>query len=152
MITVKDYIKPIVRNILTTIRDVALKLGIIIATSVIFLLIFYFLRWWSIIPIGLIGLVWYIYHEAYIAYVVDKDMKQERIDQELGSLMRIPVELHDYNKEDKIEYYEGLTRVVIYKMEEYEKLYGQDEFFKDRTQHWEAAREYVKHHFTEGTF
>lgn len=77
MRTVRHYIWDAVKTVFGIIFGIAGTVFTICLAALLVLLTINYLRWWSLIPFGIILLGYWIYTEARLAYKVDLEMAQE---------------------------------------------------------------------------
>lgn len=146
MITPKNYMWKTTKDTLDIIFHVAVMvINVAIGAGVVGVII-NLLKLWSLIPMCLFVLYYYIRHEACIAYEADKMMIQERLTAKRGSIERqyqLGSIFRAMNLEDKMEYIKVLQSDFDEIYAEYVENYGEDNFAKKERECAEHASRYL---------
>ena len=146
MITPKNYMWKTTKNTLDVIFHVAVMIiNVVIGASVVAFILSW-LKFWSLIPMCLFALYYYIRQEAHIAYQADKMMVQERLTAKRGSIERqyqLGSIFRAMNLEDKMEYIKVLQSDFDKLYAEYVEKYGEDNFAKKERECADQASRYL---------
>lgn len=146
MITPKNYMWKITKDTLDVIFHVAVMIiNVVIGASVVAFILSW-LKFWSLIPMCLFALYYYIRQEAHIAYQADKMMVQERLTAKRGSIERqyqLGSIFRAMNLEDKMEYIKILQSDFDELYAEYVEKYGEDNFAKKERECADQASRYL---------
>ena len=146
MITPKNYMWKTTKDTLDVIFHVAVMIiNVVIGASVVAFILSW-LKFWSLIPMCLFALYYYIRQEAHIAYQADKMMVQERLTDKRGSIERqyqLGSIFRAMNLEDKMEYIKVLQSDFDELYAEYVEKYGEDNFAKKERECADQASRYL---------
>lgn len=146
MITPKNYMWKTTKDTLDVIFHVAVMIiNVVIGASVVAFILSW-LKFWSLIPMCLFALYYYIRQEAHIAYQADKMMVQERLTAKRGSIERqyqLGSIFRAMNLEDKMEYIKVLQSDFDELYAEYVEKYGEDNFAKKERECADQASRYL---------
>lgn len=146
MITPKNYMWKTAKDTLDIIFHVAVMVINVVIGAGIVGFILNWLKFWSLIPMSLFALYYYIKQEARIAYEADKMMVQERLTAKRGSIERqyqLGSIFRAMNLEDKIEYIKVLQSDFDEIYAEYVEKYGEDNFAKKERECADQASRYL---------
>ncbi len=146
MITPKNYMwkttkdtLDIIFHVMVMIINVAIGAGVVVA-------ILSWLKFWSLIPMCLFALYYYIRQEARIAYEAEKMLVQERLTAKRGSIERqyqLGSMFRAMNLEDKKDYIKTLQSDFDGVYNEYIEKYGEDNFTKKERECADQASRYL---------
>lgn len=146
MITPKNYMWKTTKDTLDVIFHVAVMIINVVIGAGIVGFILNWLKFWSLIPMCLFVLYYYIRQEARIAYEADKMMVQERLTAKRGSIERqyqLGSIFRAMELEDKMEYLKTLQSDFDEIYAEYVENYGEDNFAKKERECAEYASRYL---------
>lgn len=146
MITPKNYMWKTAKDTLDIIFHVAVMVINVVIGAGIVGFILNWLKFWSLIPMCLLALYYYIKQEARIAYEADKMMIQERLTARRGSIERqyqLGSIFRAMNLEDKMEYIKVLQSDFDEIYTEYVEKYGEDNFAKKERECADQASRYL---------
>ena len=146
MITPKNYMWKTTKDTLDVIFHVAVMIINVVIGAGIVGFILNWLKFWSLIPMCLFALYYYIKQEARIAYEADKMMVQERLTAKRGSIERqyqLGSIFRAMNLEDKMEYIKVLQSDFDEIYAEYVEKYGEDNFAKKERECADHASRYL---------
>ena len=146
MITPKNYMWKTTKDTLDIIFHVAVMIINVVIGAGIIGFILNWLKFWSLIPMCLFALYYYIRQEARIAYEADKMMVQERLTAKRGSIERqyqLGSILRAMSLEDKLEYIKVLQSDFDEIYAEYVEKYGEDNFAKKERECADHASRYL---------
>lgn len=146
MITPKNYMWKTAKDTLDIIFHVAVMVINVVIGAGIVGFILNWLKFWSLIPMCLFALYYYIKQEARIAYEADKMMVQERLTAKRGSIERqyqLGSIFRAMNLEDKMEYIKVLQSDFDEIYAEYVEKYGEDNFAKKERECADQASRYL---------
>ena len=146
MITPKNYMWKTTKDTLDIIFHVAVMIINVVIGAGIVGFILNWLKFWSLIPMCLFALYYYIKQEARIAYEADKMLIQERLTAKRGSIERqyqLGSIFRAMNLEDKIEYIKVLQSDFDEIYAEYVEKYGEDNFAKKERECADQASRYL---------
>lgn len=146
MITPKNYMWKTTKDTLDIIFHVAVMVINVAIGAGVVVFILNWLKFWSLIPMGLFALYYYIRQEARIAYEADKMLVQERLTAKRGSIERqyqLGSIFRAMNLEDKMEYIKVLQSDFDEIYAEYVENYGEDNFAKKERECAEYASRYL---------
>lgn len=146
MITPKNYMWKTTKDTLDVIFHVAVMIINVVIGAGIVGFILNWLKFWSLIPMCLFVLYYYIRQEARIAYEADKMMIQERLTAKRGSIERqyqLGSIFRAMELEDKMEYLKTLQSDFDEIYAEYVENYGEDNFAKKERECAEYASRYL---------
>ena len=146
MITPKNYMWKTAKDTLDIIFHVAVMVINVVIGAGIVGFILNWLKFWSLIPMCLFALYYYIKQEARIAYEADKMMVQERLTAKRGSIERqyqLGSIFRAMNLEDKMEYIKVLQSDFDEIYTEYVEKYGEDNFAKKERECADQASRYL---------
>lgn len=146
MITPKNYMWKTTKDTLDAIFHVAVMIINVVIGAGIVGFILNWLKFWSLIPMCLFVLYYYIRQEARIAYEADKMMIQERLTAKRGSIERqyqLGSIFRAMELEDKMEYLKTLQSDFDEIYAEYVENYGEDNFAKKERECAEYASRYL---------
>ena len=146
MITPKNYMWKTTKDTLDVIFHVAVMIINVVIGAGIVGFILNWLKFWSLIPMCLFVLYYYIRQEARIAYEADKMMIQERLTAKRGSIERqyqLGSIFRAMDLEDKMEYLKTLQSDFDEIYAEYVENYGEDNFAKKERECAEYASRYL---------
>lgn len=146
MITPKNYMWKTTKDTLDVIFHVAVMIINVVIGAGIVGFILNWLKFWSLIPMCLFVLYYYIRQEARIAYEADKMMVQERLTAKRGSIERqyqLGSIFRAMDLEDKMEYLKTLQSDFDEIYAEYVENYGEDNFAKKERECAEYASRYL---------
>lgn len=153
MITTKNYIWPVVRNLITGVGGFLVQVLLAFAFGGVVIATITFLRWFSLVPFAIAALCYYIWKEAQLAYKIDKDMLETKISDKLDYLRQLPLYWNIKDSEEaRNKQYKEKTGEFINLMEEYKKSYGESKFYKEHLDSWNYIDKYVRDAVTKGTF
>lgn len=146
MITPKNYMWKTTKDTLDVIFHVAVMIiNVVIGASVVAFILSW-LKFWSLIPMCLFALYYYIRQEAHIAYQADKMMVQERLTAKRGSIERqyqLGSIFRAMDLKDKMEYIKVLQSDFDELYAEYVEKYGEDNFAKKERECADQASRYL---------
>ena len=146
MITPKNYMWKTTKDTLDVIFHVAVMIiNVVIGASVVAFILSW-LKFWSLIPMCLFALYYYIRQEAHIAYQADKMMVQERLTAKRGSIERqyqLGSIFRAMDLKDKMEYIKILQSDFDELYAEYVEKYGEDNFAKKERECADQASRYL---------
>ena len=146
MITPKNYMWKTTKDTLDVIFHVAVMIINVVIGAGIVGFILHWLKFWSLVPMCLFALYYYIRQEARIAYEADKMIVQERLTAKRGSIERqyqLGSVFRAMNLEDKMEYIKVLQSDFDEIYAEYVEKYGEDNFAKKERECAECASRYL---------
>lgn len=146
MITPKNYMWKTAKDTLDIIFHVTVMVINVVIGAGIVGFILNWLKFWSLIPMCLFALYYYIKQEARIAYEADKMMVQERLTAKRGSIERqyqLGSIFRAMNLEDKMEYIKVLQSDFDEIYAEYVEKYGEDNFAKKERECADQASRYL---------
>lgn len=146
MITPKNYVWKTTKDTLDIIFHVTVMIINVVIGAGIVGFILNWLKFWSLIPMCLFVLYYYIRQEARISYEADKMLIQERLTAKRGSIERqyqLGSIFRAMNLEDKIEYIKVLQSDFDEIYAEYVEKYGEDNFAKKERECAECASRYL---------
>ena len=146
MITSKNYIWKTTKDTLDVIFHVAVMIINIAIGAGIVVFVLDWLKFWSLVPMCLFALYYYIRQEARIAYEADKMLVQERLTAKRGSIERqyqLGSIFRAMNLEDKKEYIKVLQSDFDEVYAEYVEKYGEDNFAKKERECADHASRYL---------
>ena len=146
MITPKNYMWKTTKDTLDIIFHVAVMIINVVIGAGIVGFILNWLKFWSLIPMCLFALYYYIRQEARIAYEADKMMVQERLTAKRGSIERqyqLGSIFRAMSLEDKLEYIKVLQSDFDEIYAEYVEKYGEDNFAKKERECADHASRYL---------
>lgn len=146
MITPKNYIWKTTKDTLDVIFHVAVMIINIAIGAGIVVFVLDWLKFWSLVPMCLFALYYYIRQEARIAYEADKMLVQERLTAKRGSIERqyqLGSIFRAMNLEDKKEYIKVLQSDFDEVYAEYVEKYGEDNFAKKERECADHASRYL---------
>ena len=146
MITPKNYMWKTAKDVFGIIFHVLFMIINVAISSGIFVVILDWLKFWSLIPLGLFALYYYICQESRIAYEADKMLVQERLTAKRGSIERqyqLGSIFRAMSLEDKMEYIKTLQSDFDEIYAEYVESYGEDNFAKKERECAEHASRYL---------
>ena len=146
MITPKNYMWKTTKDTLDVIFHVAVMIINVVIGAGIVGFILHWLKFWSLVPMCLFALYYYIKQEARIAYEADKMMVQERLTAKRGSIERqyqLGSIFRAMNLEDKMEYIKVLQSDFDEIYAEYVEKYGEDNFAKKERECADHASRYL---------
>ena len=146
MITPKNYMWKTTKNVLDIIFHAAVMIINVVIGAGIVGFILNWLKFWSLVPMCLFALYYYIKQEARIAYEADKMMIQERLTAKRGSIERqyqLGSIFRAMNLEDKMEYIKVLQFDFDEIYAEYVEKYGEDNFAKKERECADQASRYL---------
>lgn len=146
MITPKNYMWKTTKDTLDVIFHVAVMIINVVIGAGVVAFILNWLKFWSLIPMCLFALYYYIRQEARIAYEADKMMVQERLTAKRGSIERqyqLGSIFRAMELEDKMEYLKTLQSDFDEIYAEYVENYGEDNFAKKERECAEYASRYL---------
>ena len=146
MITPKNYMWKTTKDTLDVIFHVAVMIiNVVIGASVVAFILSW-LKFWSLIPMCLFALYYYIRQEAHIAYQADKMTVQERLTAKRGSIERqyqLGSIFRAMDLKDKMEYIKILQSDFDELYAEYVEKYGEDNFAKKERECADQASRYL---------
>lgn len=146
MITPKNYMWKTTKDTLDVIFHVAVMIINVVIGAGVVAFILNWLKFWSLIPMCLFALYYYIRQEARIAYEADKMMVQERLTAKRGSIERqyqLGSIFRAMSLEDKLEYIKVLQSDFDEIYAEYVEKYGEDNFAKKERECADHASRYL---------
>lgn len=146
MITPKNYMWKTTKDVLDIIFHATVMIINVVIGAGIVGFILNCLKFWSLIPMCLFALYYYIKQEARIAYEADKMLIQERLTAKRGSIERqyqLGSIFRAMNLEDKIEYIKVLQSDFDEIYTEYVEKYGEDNFAKKERECADQASKYL---------
>ena len=146
MITPKNYMWKTTKDVLDIIFHAAVMIINVVIGAGVVAFILNWLKFWSLIPMCLFALYYYIRQEARIAYEADKMMVQERLTAKRGSIERqyqLGSIFRAMNLEDKLEYIKVLQSDFDEIYAEYVEKYGEDNFAKKERECADHASRYL---------
>lgn len=146
MITPKNYMWKTTKDTLDVIFHVAVMIINVAIGAGVVAFILNWLKFWSLIPLCLFALYYYIRQEAHIAYQADKMMVQERLTAKRGSIERqyqLGSIFRAMNLEDRMKYIKVLQSDFDELYAEYVEKYGEDNFAKKERECAECASRYL---------
>ena len=146
MITPKNYMWKTIKDTLDVIFHVAVMIINVVIGAGVVAFILNWLKLWSLIPMCLFALYYYIKQEARIAYEADKMIVQERLTAKRGSIERqyqLGSIFRAMNLEDKMEYIKILQSDFDEIYAEYVEKYGEDNFAKKERECADHASRYL---------
>lgn len=146
MITPKNYMWKTTKDTLDVIFHVAVMIINVVIGAGIVGFILNWLKFWSLIPMCLFALYYYIRQEARIAYEADKMMVQERLTAKRGSIERqyqLGSIFRAMDLKDKMEYIKVLQSDFDEIYAEYVEKYGEDNFAKKERECADHASRYL---------
>ena len=146
MITPKNYMWKTTKDTLDVIFHAAVMVINVVIGAGVVAFILNWLKFWSLIPMCLFVLYYYIRQEARIAYEADKMMVQERLTAKRGSIERqyqLGSIFRAMNLEDKMEYIKVLQSDFDEIYAEYVEKYGEDNFAKKERECADQASRYL---------
>ena len=146
MITPKNYMWKTTKDVLDIIFHAAVMIINVVIGAGIVAFILNWLKFWSLIPMCLFALYYYIRQEARIAYEADKMMVQERLTAKRGSIERqyqLGSIFRAMSLEDKLEYIKVLQSDFDEIYAEYVEKYGEDNFAKKERECADHASRYL---------
>lgn len=146
MITPKNYMWKTTKDTLDVIFHVAVMIINVVISASVVAFILNWLKFWSLIPMGLFALYYYIRQEAHIAYEADKMLIQERLTAKRGSIERqyqLGSIFRAMSLEDKLEYIKVLQSDFDEIYAEYVEKYGEDNFAKKERECADHASRYL---------
>ena len=146
MITPKNYMWKTAKDVFGIIFHVLFMIINVAIGAGFFIAILDWLKFWSLIPLGLFALYYYICQESRIAYEADKMLVQERLTAKRGSIERqyqLGSIFRAMNLEDKIEYIKVLQSDFDEIYAEYVEKYGEDNFAKKERECADQASRYL---------
>lgn len=146
MITPKNYMWKTTKDTLDVIFHVAVMIINVVIGAGIVGFILHWLKFWSLVPMCLFALYYYIRQEARIAYEADKMIVQERLTAKRGSIERqyqLGSIFRAMNLEDKMEYIKVLQSDFDEIYAEYVENYGEDNFAKKERECADHASRYL---------
>ena len=146
MITPKNYMWKTTKDTLDVIFHVAVMIINVVIGASIVAFILSWLKFWSLIPMCLFALYYYIRQEAHIAYQADKMMVQERLTAKRGSIERqyqLGSIFRAMDLKDKMEYIKVLQSDFDELYAEYVEKYGEDNFAKKERECADQASRYL---------
>lgn len=146
MITPKNYMWKTTKNVLDIIFHAAVMIINVVIGAGVVAFILNWLKFWSLIPMCLFALYYYIRQEARIAYEADKMMVQERLTAKRGSIERqyqLGSIFRAMSLEDKLEYIKVLQSDFDEIYAEYVEKYGEDNFAKKERECADHASRYL---------
>ena len=146
MITPKNYMWKTTKDTLDVIFHVAVMIINVVIGAGIVAFILNWLKFWSLIPMCLFALYYYIRQEAHIAYQADKMMVQERLTAKRGSIERqyqLGSIFRAMDLKDKMEYIKVLQSDFDELYAEYVEKYGEDNFAKKERECADQASRYL---------
>ena len=146
MITPKNYMWQTTKDTLDVIFHVIVMIINVAIGAGVVAFILNWLKFWSLIPMCLFALYYYIRQEARIAYEADKMLVQERLTAKRGSIERqyqLGSIFRAMNLEDKMEYIKVLQSDFDELYAEYVEKYGEDNFAKKERECAEQASRYL---------
>lgn len=153
MITTKNYVWPVVRNIFETVGGFLCQMLLGMAFGSIAIAIVHFLQWYSVIVFVLIALCYYVWREANFAYRFDKDEMERKVKEQLAWMTRLPAYWAvEEDQEKNNDSYKRATGDFIKLMEEYERKYGKNEFYEMVQSDWYNADKYLRSALIDKTF
>ena len=146
MITPKNYMWKTTKDVLDIIFHAAVMIINVVIGAGVVAFILNWLKFWSLIPMCLFALYYYIRQEARIAYEADKMMVQERLTAKRGSIERqyqLGSIFRAMSLEDKLEYIKVLQSDFDEIYAEYVEKYGEDNFAKKERECADHASRYL---------
>lgn len=146
MITPKNYMWKTTKDVLDIIFHAAVMIINIVIGAGVVAFILNWLKFWSLIPMCLFALYYYIRQEARIAYEADKMMVQERLTAKRGSIERqyqLGSIFRGMDLEDKMKYIKVLQSDFDEIYVEYVEKYGEDNFAKKERECADHASRYL---------
>lgn len=146
MITPKNYMWKTTKDTLDVIFHAAVMIINVVIGAGVVAFILNWLKFWSLIPMCLFALYYYIRQEARIAYEADKMMVQERLTAKRGSIERqyqLGSIFRAMSLEDKLEYIKVLQSDFDEIYAEYVEKYGEDNFAKKERECADHASRYL---------
>ena len=146
MITPKNYMWKTTKDVLDIIFHAAVMIINVVIGAGVVAFILNWLKFWSLIPMCLFALYYYIRQEARIAYEADKMMVQERLTTKRGSIERqyqLGSIFRAMSLEDKLEYIKVLQSDFDEIYAEYVEKYGEDNFAKKELECADHASRYL---------
>ena len=146
MITPKNYMWKTTKDVLDIIFHAAVMIINVVIGAGVVAFILNWLKFWSLIPMCLFALYYYIRQEARIAYEADKMMVQERLTTKRGSIERqyqLGSIFRAMSLEDKLEYIKVLQSDFDEIYAEYVEKYGEDNFAKKERECADHASRYL---------
>ena len=146
MITPKNYMWKTAKDVFGIIFHVLFMIVNVAIGAGIFVAILDWLKFWSLIPLGLFALYYYICQESRIAYEADKMLVQERLTAKRGSIERqyqLGSMFRAMNLEDKKDYIKTLQSDFDGVYNEYIEKYGEDNFTKKERECADQASRYL---------
>lgn len=146
MITPKSYMWKTTKDVLDIIFHAAVMIINVVIGAGVVAFILNWLKFWSLIPMCLFALYYYIRQEARIAYEADKMMVQERLTAKRGSIERqyqLGSIFRAMSLEDKLEYIKVLQSDFDEIYAEYVEKYGEDNFAKKERECADHASRYL---------
>lgn len=146
MITLKNYMWKTTKDVLDIIFHAAVMIINVVIGAGVVAFILNWLKFWSLIPMCLFALYYYIRQEARIAYEADKMMVQERLTAKRGSIERqyqLGSIFRAMSLEDKLEYIKVLQSDFDEIYAEYVEKYGEDNFAKKERECADHASRYL---------
>ena len=146
MITPKNYMWKTTKDVLDIIFHAAVMIINVVIGAGVVAFILNWLKFWSLIPMCLFALYYYIKQEARIAYEADKMIVQERLTAKRGSIecqYQLGSIFRAMNLEDKMEYIKVLQSDFDEIYAEYVEKYGEDNFAKKERECADHASRYL---------
>lgn len=146
MITPKNYMWKTTKDVLDIIFHAAVMIINVVIGAGVVAFILNWLKFWSLIPMCLFALYYYIRQEARIAYEADKMMVQERLTAKRGSIERqyqLGSIFRAMDLEDKMKYIKVLQSDFDEIYTEYVEKYGEDNFAKKERECADHASRYL---------
>ena len=146
MITPKNYMWKTTKDTLDVIFHAAIMIINVVIGAGVVAFILNWLKFWSLIPMCLFALYYYIRQEARIAYEADKMMVQERLTAKRGSIERqyqLGSIFRAMDLEDKMKYIKVLQSDFDEIYTEYVEKYGEDNFAKKERECADHASRYL---------
>lgn len=139
MITTKNYIWPVIRNIPNTIGGF---LSIPIVSVIIAIMLFF--QWYIFLVFILITICYYIWAEADSVYRDDKYDLEYKIKEHLAWMIYLSIYWDiDKDRKKSNDSYSEATSIFIKLMEEYEGKYGNTRFYEMMLSDWYDLDKYL---------